>query len=343
MNLDKLSEVLASEPKYRYKQVNKFLFQDYISNWSEASNLPKALREKLTLSCPLDIKAEIIINTDNKGSKKALITLEDGAIIETVLISQKSGRKENMTARHTVCVSTQVGCPMACTFCSSGQDGFTRNLKSMEMVLQVMFWNRYLEGIGKVDNVVFMGMGEPFLNYLEFIKAAKFLNNPETLNIGARRLSVSTAGVLDGIKRLAGEKMQINLAISLHAASDTLRHKLMPIASRYKIKDILQAVDNYIKKTGRRVMFEYVMIKGVNDREEDALQLAKLMSHPLYLLNLIPYNDTGKFKASSKETIDNFKEILESKGVSVTVRLSFGSEIGAACGQLKLKNKKVHE
>lgn len=340
MNLEKLSVVLEKEPKYRYQQINKFLFQDYISSWQEASSLPQALREKLAKECPLDIKSELKINLRQKGSQKALICLEDGVLIETVLISQKSGKKEDKEARYTVCVSTQVGCPLACSFCSSGQDGFTRNLSSWEIVEQVVFWNRVLKSIGKVDNVVFMGMGEPFLNYNEFIKAAKFMNNPETMNIGARRLSVSTAGIIAGIKRLSGEKIQMNLAISLHAPNDILRQKLMPVAGKNKISDILHAVDNYITKTGRRVMFEYVMIKDENDSEQNAFTLAKLMARPLYLVNLIPYNDTGRYHASRPETIKKFKEILESKGVATTVRLSFGGEIEAACGQLKNRRKR---
>ncbi|MDI3496062.1 MAG: rRNA (adenine2503-C2)-methyltransferase [Patescibacteria group bacterium] len=341
MNLEKLSATLEKEPKYRYQQVNKFLFQDYISSWQEASSLPQVLREKLAKECPLEIKSEVKINLKQKGNQKALISLADGALIETVLISQKSGKKENKEARYTVCVSTQVGCPMACTFCASGLKGFTRNLSFGEMIEQVVFWNRALKGIGKVDNVVFMGMGEPFLNYQEFIKAVKFMNNPETMNIGARRLSVSTAGIISGIKRLAGEKIQINLAISLHAPTDSLRQKLMPVAGKNKIEDILRAVDNYIKKTGRRVMFEYVLIKAENDSEQNALTLAKLMAKPLYLVNLIPYNETGRYRASQPETIKKFKEILESKGVATTVRLSFGAEIEAACGQLK--NRRAHK
>ena len=184
-----------------------------------------------------------------------------------------------------------------------------------------------------------MGMGEPFLNYAEFIKAAKFLNNPETLNIGSRRMSVSTAGITEGIKRLAGEKLQINLAISLHAANDILRRDLMPIAKKYNLHDITKAVDNYITKTGRRVMFEYLMIKGENDSDKDAYELVKLMRKPLYLVNLIPYNPTGRFQASTEERVEKFKKILEEAGVAVTVRLSFGADINAACGQLRGRKK----
>ncbi len=336
MNLEKLNGILKNEPKFRYAQINKALWQDHISSWEEASNLPKALRETLAAECPLEIKAELFKSSGGPKSLKALITLEDGEVIETVLIRQKE-------ARNTVCVSSQVGCPLGCAFCATGMNGFSRSLTAEEIIVQVSYWARYLkqEGKGeKIDNLVFMGMGEPFLNYNEFIKAVKFLNNPETFNIGARRISVSTAGITEGIKRLAGEQLQINLAISLHAASDSLRQSLMPIAKKYPLHDIFRAVDNYITKTGRRVMFEYLMIKKTNDSDKDALELAALMKKPLYMVNLIPYNATGKFKPSDRERVDAFKKILEDNGVPATVRLSFGSGIDAACGQLKGKMKK---
>ena len=338
MNLENLSEVLSSEPKYRYQQVNKFVFQDFISSWQEASNLPKALREKLEFACPLDINYELLEGQD-KNSQKALIIFGDNQSVETVLIKQKAGKQAEAEARYTICLSTQVGCALACTFCATGAAGFKRNLESFEIVEQLIFWGRRLKGHGKIDNVVFMGMGEPFLNYDEFIKAAKFINNPETINIGARRLSVSTAGIIPGIKRLAGEKIQMNLAVSLHAANDSLRHKLMPLASKYTISDLLKEVDRYINKTGRRVMFEYLMIKGVNDSEEDADALAAILRRPLYFVNLIPYNDTGRYQASSPDTIRHFREYLENKGVPATIRLSFGSDISAACGQLSQQKR----
>lgn len=349
MKIKNLSQVLEGQPKYRYAQINKFLFQDYISEWSAASSLPKKLREELEIACPLEIKAEVFAAEGRQKTQRALIYLEDGESVETVLIRQKADKNKDFDYqkdedqtdkreyRNTVCVSSQIGCPLGCVFCATGQLGLLRNLLAAEIVEQVVFWQRLLRSENqteKVDNIVFMGMGEPFLNYPEFIKAVKFINNPETLNIGARRMSVSTAGLTEGIKKLAGEKLQVNLAISLHAATDSLRQKLMPIAKKYLLAEIFKSVDDYIKKTGRRVMFEYLMIKGVNDSQKDAENLALLMRKPLYLLNLIPYNETGRFQASSRETIDNFKSILEKAGVSVTVRLSFGSDIAAACGQL---------
>jgi len=335
MDLSKLAAVLEGQPKYRFVQAEKAVWQDLASSWEEASNLPQALRERLDIECPLKIETELDQTAKGRKTVKALITLADGESIETVLIRQKGGR-------NTVCVSSQVGCPLGCAFCATGTLGFRRNLKSAEIVEQVLFFARYLKAEGrgeKIDNIVFMGMGEPFLNYQEFIKAAKFLNDPETMNIGARRLSVSTAGIVEGIKRLAGEKLQINLALSLHAADDSLRASLMPVAKKYKIYEILKAIDAYITKTGRRVMFEYLMIKGVNDSDQDARSLAKLLKKPLYLVNLIPYNETGRFQPSNPERMEKFKKILEDAGVPATIRLSFGGEIAAACGQLKGKKE----
>ena len=337
MNLSKLSEILNEEPKFRFVQANKALFQDFISSWDEVSTFPKNLRERLSLNCPIEIKAELIAEKNGK-SLKALIELIDGEKIETVLIRQKT--KEG--TRNTVCVSSQVGCALACSFCATGDFGFRRNLNYLEIVEQVLFWARFLKDEGreeKIDNIVFMGMGEAFLNYDEFLRAAKFLNNEETFNFAARRLSVSTSGIVEGIKKIAGEKMQINLAISLHSADDNLRKDLMPIAKKYSLREILKAVDYYILKSGRRVMFEYLMLKNINDSDKDALALAKIMRKPLYLVNLIPYNPTGRFQASSPERMEKFKTILEENQVPVTLRHSSGAELSAACGQLRGRKK----
>ena len=337
MNISELSNILQKEPKFRFAQANKALFQDFVSSWQEVSNFPKNLREKLELECPLEIKAEIF-KDQNDRSVKALIELLDGEKIETVLIPQKN--KDGI--RNTVCVSSQVGCALACSFCASGDFGFRRQLSYLEIIEQVLFWARFLKAENseeKIDNIVFMGMGEPFLNYNEFIKAAKFLNNEETFNFASRRLSVSTAGIVEGIKKIAGEKMQINLAVSLHAADDNLRGNLMPIAKKYSIFEILKAVDNYITKSGRRVMFEYLLIKNVNDSDRDALALAKIMKKPLYMVNLIPYNSTGRFQTPSKERIEQFKKVLENNQVAVTLRHSSGTSLFAACGQLKGRTK----
>ncbi|MDP3837025.1 MAG: 23S rRNA (adenine(2503)-C(2))-methyltransferase RlmN [bacterium] len=336
MDLSKLSQILQTEPKFRFKQAYQALYQDLVESWSDVSVLPLSLRERLDEECPLEIRADLTVSS--KKTEKALITFEDDVSVETVLMRHRDGR-------NTVCVSSQAGCPLGCTFCATGAAGFTRNLSAEEIVEQYFFWARrlkHLEEDAKIDNVVFMGMGEPFLNYDEFIKAAKTLNDAEKFNLGARRLSVSTAGIVEGIKKLAAEKIQMNLAVSLHAPLDSLREQLMPIGKKYPIPVLMRAVDDYIRKTGRRVMFEYVMIKNINDGEDDAATLISLMKKPLHLVNLIPYNATGKFQPSSPARIKAFREKLEEASVAVTERLSQGRDIDGACGQLA-GSKKVNK
>ncbi len=332
MDLKKLGEILKDEPKYRWQQVNEAIFKKLISHWSEASNLPVALREKLEKEYSLALPAEFFIS-ENKSAMRVLFTLADGLQVETVLIRHKD-------ERNTVCVSTQVGCPLACLFCATGQMGFKRNLTTGEIMDQVLLFARYLKENGdeKVNHVVFMGMGEPFLNYEDVILAIKKLNDPKGFGLGMRRFSISTAGIPDKIRKFAGEKMEANLAISLHAPDDRLRSRLMPINRQYNIKQVLEAVDFYIKKTKRQVMFEYLMIDGVNDEPEMAETLAKLMKKPLYMVNLIIYNPTGRFRPSTPEKIKKFKSILEKERIRVTQRYSFGGEIKAACGQLLTRN-----
>jgi 23S rRNA (adenine2503-C2)-methyltransferase len=335
MDISLLHGALKEEKKFRHTQADKAVFVDLIEDWSQASIFPLSLREKLNQSCPLEIKAELSHGNSKKGAVKALITLADFEQIETVLIPQADGR-------FSVCLSSQVGCPLACVFCATGMQGFTRNLRAEEIVEQFLFWARYLkkENYGRIDNAVFMGQGEPFLNYEEVMKSIKILNDPETFNFGARRISISTAGIVNGIKRLSGEKLQVNLAISLHAPNDALRSNIMPAAGQTPIRKLLEAVDNYIEKTGRRVMFEYLLIKELNDRDEDAIMLAKILNKPLYLVNLIPYNQTGRFQPSSPARTARFMELLERAGLPVTARRSSGQEIDAACGQLAGKRKK---
>ena len=330
MNLEKIYKILEDQPKYRIQQVKDAIFKTLASNWSDVSNISKELKAILNKECPLEINGQIFSSKSTR-TIKALITLADGLQIETVLLSHKDGR-------HTVCVSTQVGCPLRCKFCATGKLGLKRNLEVGEMLEQVLFFSRLLKQENmRVSNVVFMGMGEPFLNYSKTIKAIHYLN--EDLLIGARHISVSTSGLIPGIEKLSREKMQINLAVSLHAPNQKLRSDLMPISKRFPLDSLLKAVDKYIGKTGRRVMFEYLMIKGVNDSPELARELAGLMNKPLYVVNLIAYNPTDVFRPSDKRTIENFRGILEKEGVAVTQRYSFGQDIDAACGQLANKGQ----
>ena len=335
MNLGNIKIALEGQPKFRVNQVFTAVFSDLISNWNDSTTLPLALREILNTECPLEIQAETF---ESKGSDtvKALITLHDDAKIETVLMRHRDGRA-------TVCVSSQVGCPLGCKFCATGAMGYKRNLEVSEIIEQVLFWQRYLHrrdrGPEKVTNVVYMGMGEPFLNYDNVMESIRLINDKSRFNIGARHISVSTSGLVKEINKFAKEKMQINLSISLHAPNDKLRSELMPINKKYLLTELMTAIKIYVEDSSRRVMFEYLMIDGINDSEYHAKELVRLMNHPLYVVNLIRYNSTGKFKPSTARAIDKFKNILMRAGIRVTQRHSFGLDIDAACGQLAGKKK----
>jgi 23S rRNA (adenine2503-C2)-methyltransferase len=327
MDLMPFQKLFDKEPGYRLKQAKKALFHDLIQSWQEAMTLPLSLREELDKKWPIGISAEMSASKDENATK-ALFILKDGLKIETVLMKHQD-------KRNTICVSSQVGCSLNCSFCATGKMGFKRNLEVWEIVEQVLFFARCLKKTNeKVTNIVFMGMGEPFLNYQNVIGAIRVLNDKEGFNLGARHFSISTVGIVDGIERLAKEGLQVNLAVSLHAPNDELRSKLMPVNEEYPIREVLNAVDGYIGKTRRRVMFEYIMINGLNDLDEHSEALAKLMEKSLYFVNLISYNPTGIFKPSSSLRIKRFKEILEKRGVTVTQRYRFGEGIEAACGQL---------
>lgn len=327
MDLNKLNEILKDEPSYRLKQIKRSLFIDLIDDWQQATTLSKELREKLSQNLSLSIKGESL-TSDDKKTIKSLITLEDGQKIEAVLMRHKD-------KRNTVCLSSQIGCPLACEFCATGKLGFRRNLTSSEIVAQLLFFARLLNKKGdRVTNAVFMGMGEPFLNYDNVLEAIRIINNKDGLNIGARRISISTVGIIEGIERLSKEKLQINLAISLHAANNDLRSRLMPINKKYPINKVLIAVKDYTKRTRRKVMFEYIMINEINDRERDANALVEIMRNEFYFVNLISYNPTGIFKPSSGIKINRFKKFLTMKSINVTQRYKFGGNIKAACGQL---------
>lgn len=346
-----LEKILETEPKYRLKQIKQAIFVDLIENWNEATTLPRNLRQKLAKSFPLQrLKAEKILTSRDGKTIKVLFKLKDDLKIESVLM------KHDLTglpqaSRRTVCVSSQVGCAMGCIFCATGQQGFKRNLSSPEIIEQVLFFARLLKkeqpakaltvADKKITNIVFMGMGEPFLNYDNVLESVKILNDKDGFNLGARNISISTCGIVEGIKKLAKEKLQLNLAVSLHAPNDRLRSVLMPINKIYPLKKVLTAVDDYIEKTNRKVMFEYLLIDKVNDSPKEAKELAKIMKKPLYLVNLISFNPVGhaKFKSPTSKKIKRFKNILEKAGINVTQRYSFGQDIDAACGQLGGQNE----
>jgi 23S rRNA (adenine2503-C2)-methyltransferase len=322
---------MKNEPPYRLKQVYQAVYKNLICSWDEATSLPKGLRSKLKEQCPLNIEASFLESGDGKTTK-AVITLEDGNRIEAVLMRQGGDR-------NTVCVSTQVGCSLACDFCASGKLGFKRNLTSEEIVKQVLLFARRLKEPGRhgVNNVVFMGIGEPFMNYDQVMEAVREINRPDGLSIGARKISISTVGVVDGIRRLAEEDIQVNLAVSLHAPDNELRDRLMPVNKKYPLGDILDAVSAYMDKTGRRVMFEYLMLRDINDSAKQAERLAALLKArvgKLFFVNLISFNPTERYRPSTEGKVNAFRGVLERNGIDVTRRHRFGRDIKAACGQL---------
>lgn len=330
MNLINIEKTFLNQPKFRSKQAQKLIFDDLISDWSEASVFPLSLRNELNTIFPLTIKHELFISKDKK-SGKAVITLDDGSKIETALMVHRDGR-------NTVCLSSQVGCPLACKFCISGTS-FKRNLTTDEILVQALLWARYLKlnKLGRLSNIVFMGSGEAFLNYENVFSAIDYLNNPEYFDISSRRISVSTIGLTPGIRKMANEKKQINLAISLHFTDDKIRSRIMPGTKKYSLAKLFEAIDYYIDKTNRKVMFEYLMIKGLNDSKKDAEKLAVLMKKPLYTVNLIKYNKTGVFEPSDNKARFEFKKILQKQGIEVIERYRFNQDVSGACGQLASK------
>ena len=306
-DLKVLEKNLSTKPAFKTKQAKEAFFKKLIKNWNEATNLSLDLREELNDDYPLEIKSEVFESSQG-DTVKFLIELSDKLKIESVLMRNKIGR-------NTVCVSSMVGCPVGCVFCATGRMGFKRNLEPMEMVGQVILISRYLKKLDeKVHNIVFMGMGEPFLNYDNVLHAVNILNSNEGLNIGARHISISTVGITEGIKKLAKESLQLNLAISLHAPDDTLRSKLIPISKKNSVKNIIESVDRYLDKAGRKVMIEYLMIDRVNDSLSKAKKLVEVLDQlerKLYFVNLIPYNKTGELNPSSRERIEGFKKYLK--------------------------------
>jgi 23S rRNA (adenine2503-C2)-methyltransferase len=313
-------------PTFRRSQIYRAIFQDLINDWSQATTLPQSDRASLAQAWPLVWNTKFTDSRD-KRTTKALVTLPDGEVIESVLMRYPN--------RNSVCVSSQVGCAVGCSFCATGRIGLKRNLTAWEIINQVLLFSRRLKNTKlRVDSVVFMGMGEPFLNYDQVLAAIRLLNDPIGLNLGARHMSVSTSGIVPGIRKFMNERLEVNLAISLHAPNDRLRTRLMQINTSYPLKVLMAAAADYVKKTNRRLMFEYMMIAGVNDTDACAAELAALMKHPLYFVNLIPHNPTGIYSPTQTSQVKRFMNLLRRQHVSVTQRTGFGQDITAACGQL---------
>ena len=326
-DLEKYFESIG-EKKFKAIQVYEWLYEKKATSFDEFSNLKKEVREQLKKDYCLN-KLEVKKRQVDELTEKYLFRLEDNEFIEAVLMKHDYGL--------SVCVSSEVGCNMGCAFCESGRLKKVRNLLPHEIVLQIMAIE---EMVGmRISSVVIMGIGEPLDNYDNIIKFIKIINHPKGIAIGARHITLSTCGLIPKIKNLSKLNIQINLAISLHAPNDTLRNELMPVNKVYSISDLISTLKEYIAITNRRVTIEYVMLNMVNDTQECAIELAKLLKGMNVYVNLIPYNETShlKFKKSSKERILKFYDTLKKQGINVTIRKEFGSKISAACGQLRSK------
>jgi len=332
LSFDEIKSLLSAwgQPAFRAQQVWQGLYQNLWAAPEEFSNLPKELRAKL--ADQLRWKAlvpKIVLKSEDEQTVKTLFLLDDEREIEAVLM-----RYEN---RRTLCISTQSGCAMGCVFCATGQMGFKRHLSSGEIVAQVMYYARQLKEQGEaVTNVVMMGMGEPFHNYDNTLAAIDRLNDARGYNLGARRFTISTVGLVPMIRKFSDEKRQVNLAISLHAANDEERSALLPVNRKYPIDQVIAACREYVEKTGRRVTFEWALILGVNDSPETARELAGLLKGLLCHVNVIPLNPTEQYtgRATTRERARAFCDVLNAAGIPSTVRIRRGIDIQAGCGQL---------
>ena len=336
-NLEELKEELVAigEKKYRAEQIFKWIYVDKVKEFDEMTNLSVELREKLKENYTMCNYNILRKQESSDGTKKYLFDVLDGNAIETVLMEYHHGK--------TVCVSSQIGCKMGCKFCASTGIQFVRSLSSGEIVEQILAVE---QDIGdKISNIVFMGIGEPFDNYDNVMKAIRIINNQKGLNIGARHISVSTSGLVPRIYDFANEDLQCTLSISLHATSNEKRSSMMPVNQRYPIEELMKACKDYIAKTNKRISFEYALAKDNNDNLEDAKELVKLLKGMLCHVNLIPINkiENGKYTKSTNENIIKFRDYLNDNGIVATIRRELGSDIDAACGQLRRKNLKNQE
>jgi 23S rRNA (adenine2503-C2)-methyltransferase len=332
-----MKEVGAKE--FQTKQLMDWVYNKNILDWDAMSNLSKDLRQKLSKALKLNVLELVRVQDSDDGETfKFLWRMRDGSLVESVLICSGS--------RRTVCVSSQVGCPAKCAFCASGKNGFFRNLRPAEIVEQVVKINAWLQPKGEfVSHIVYMGMGEPLKNYDPVVCSIRLISDPEYLNISQRRITVSTVGIVEGIKRLALEGLKVNLVLSLHAPNQKIRVKIIPYARKYPLEDIMKAMDEYAHKTKRDITYEYILIAGINDHPDDAHELAHLLHGKQCTVNLIPYNPVkGLYlKRPDKKAVKNFRSVLFGSKIVNTCRYTKGDDIAAACGQLALQeeNKKL--
>lgn len=323
------------EKEFHAKQILSWIYQKGVLSWDEMSNLSKELRDKLSSEIRIPVLEKVRVTDSNDlETYKFLWRLRDGQLVESVLIC--SG------IRRTVCVSSQVGCPARCAFCASGQQGFFRNLRPSEIVEQVLQINKWLAPKGeRVSHVVYMGMGEPLKNYESVVRSIHLLCDPELLNISQRRITVSTVGIVEGIRRLSLEGLKVNLVLSLHAPNQHIRKKIIPYARKYPLEEILEAMDEYAKKTKRDITYEYVLLAGVNDHPDHAHELAHLLKGKQCTVNLIPYNPIPgiRLQRPEKKAIKDFRSVLFGSHINNTCRYTKGVDIAAACGQLAMQEK----
>jgi len=343
MGINDLEQYLLSlgEQKFRASQIYTWIYRKQVSSFYEMSDIPKELRARLEESAQISIPRVLKQRVSEDGTRKFLMEMNDKKRVETVVIPQSWDKH----TRYSLCISTQVGCPVGCAFCATGQSGFQRNLAAYEMVGQVLGSRRELAKRLKtadealITNIVYMGMGEPMLNYEAMVESIRILNDHRGINIGQRHITVSTAGDVKGIERLAGEDLQVTLAVSLHASNDELRSRLIPLNRKYPLPELMQAVKSYVDQTHRRVTFEYIMLDDVNIASEDAQALIKLIKPLLANVNLIPYNEVSglEFRKPSPSKVSRFLAWLKEGGLEVSLREERGADIEAACGQLSAR------
>ena len=344
LSLEELTQHFTAqgEPAYRAKQVTDWLYAKRVDSFEAMSDLPAATRAQLAAEFSF-VRPEVVrVLGSQDTTRKFLFRLADGNLIESVLIPASPALYGETSDRRTACVSTQVGCAYGCKFCASGLDGFTRNLEGGEIVEQLLAIER--ESGEKIDNIVFMGMGEPLANLTNLLRAIRIINAPWGLEIGARHITISTSGLAPQIRRLANEPTQFRLAISLHGATDEVRSQIMPVNRKYPLAVLLEACDAYVAKK-KRLLFEYILIAGVNDSDEQAQQLARHARRLSAKINLIPYNTVEGLEWSrpSRNRQENFLRILREQGAVATLRREKGHDIAAACGQLRLQTRREGE
>ena len=318
--------VSIGDKKFRSVQLYEFLYKKRINNTSEMNNIGNNIKERLNNDFSFDM-IKLVVKQEDNLVKKYLFELTDGERIESVVMFHDYGI--------SVCVSSQVGCNMSCAFCESGRLKKRRNLEAYEIVEQILLIE---QDIGKrISHIVVMGIGEPFDNYDNVMRFVKIVNDNKGIDIGSRHITISTCGIVPGIYKFMNEEGQVNLAISLHAPNDEIRNKIMPISKRYKLEELMEAIKKYISVTNRRVTFEYIMLDNINDSNECAMELSKLLKGINCYVNLIPYNETENisFKRSKNSQIMKFYDILKKNSINVTIRKEFGSKVDAACGQLR--------